>query len=72
MLHLNVLTGAVIFAVISTFVGVFVSELIFKDKTRKFEAKILLNFFTAGLIVHFIWVISGFSRVYCKNVYHTL
>jgi uncharacterized protein YqhQ len=69
---LGTLSGAVIFAVISTFVGVFVSELIFKDKSRKFEAKILLNFFTAGLIVHFIWVMSGFSRIYCKDVYHTV
>ena len=69
---LGTLSGAVIFAVISTFVGVFVSELIFKDKSRKFEAKILLNFFTAGLIVHFIWVMSGLSRIYCKDVYHTV
>jgi hypothetical protein len=69
---LGTLSGAVIFAIISTVVGVFVSELIFKDKTRKFEAKILLNFFTAGLIVHFIWVMSGFSRIYCKDVYHTV
>jgi uncharacterized protein YqhQ len=69
---LGTLSGAVIFAIISTVVGVFVSELIFKDKSRKFEAKILLNFFTAGLIVHFIWVMSGFSRIYCKDVYHTV
>ena len=66
----NILTGAVIFALISTLVGIFVSELIFKDPSRKFEAKIILNFFTAGLIVHFMCEFTGLSRIYCENVYH--
>jgi hypothetical protein len=66
----SILTGAVIFALISTIAGVFVSELIFKDPNRKFEAKILLNFFTAGLIVHFICEFSGLNRMYCEKVYY--
>ena len=65
----SILTGALIFGLISTLAGVFVSEIIFKDPTRKFEAKILLNFFTAGLLVHFICEFSGLNKIYCKKVY---
>jgi hypothetical protein len=63
----QLIQGAIIFACISTIISVFVSEIIFKDPSKKFEAKILLNFFIAGLLVHISCEVTGLNKLYCSQ-----
>lgn len=68
-MFMKILIGGMFFAFISTIVGIFVSEIIFKDPTQKFKIKIVLNFFIAGLLVHFTCELLNFNKTYCKHVH---
>lgn len=68
-MYLKIITTALFYAIISTVIGLLISQFIFKDPGRKFDRKIIKNFFLTALLVHFIVEFLGISKRYCLSVH---